>query len=390
VFLTCIGGPCSGKTSAINALPPTLGGFELLKVPEAATLYFERGGALPFGTDADLSGEYSPLDRNLLWEAWLIELKISLENAAHAASAARVNNVLEVEASASLPPCAVVCDRGILDSRAYLSNDVEWEQLLGLAGWDEAELLSRYKGVVCLAVAPEEYYNLGNEARHESFEVAQQRHGATWDAWRKAAERCDARAARQHADDFAAEFDLSGTSRSPSSSSSSGSGRHRAPSPVLVANPQDNFGAAAFSSEGGLDVMSSPFEAKSAALRSCIESTLLEHSLSEAASNSCGSIFGSGRRHLSSSSSSSSDGRQWSMPIDFIVAQAHAVATSSRLGSRSRSSSSGIDDSSSVYARSVALLRGVQSARRGDPEQRKFLAAAQQRDASQSLFRLEF
>lgn len=387
MFLSCIGGPCSGKTSAINALPPTLGGFELLKVPEAATLYFERGGALPFGTDADLSGEYSPLDRNLLWEAWLIELKISLENAAHAASAARVNNVLEGDAAASLPPCAVVCDRGILDSRAYLSNDVEWEQLLGLAGWDEAELLSRYKGVVCLAVAPEEYYNLGNEARHESFEVAQQRHGATWDAWRNAAERCDARAARQHADDFAAEFDLSGTSRS--TTSSSGGGRHRAPSPVLVANPQDTFGAVAFSSELGLDEMSSPFEAKSAALRSCIESTLLEHSLSEASSNSRGSIFGSGRRHFSSSSSS--DGRPWSMPIDFIVAQAHAVATTSHLGSRSgSSSSSGRNDSSSVYARSVALLRGVQSARRGDPEQRKFLAAAQQRDASQSLFRLEF
>jgi hypothetical protein len=353
-----------------------------LKVPEAATLYFERGGSLPFGTDADLSGEYSPLDRNLLWEAWLIELKISLENAAHAASAARVTTVLEGDSAASLPPCAVVCDRGILDSRAYLSSDAEWEQLLGLAGWDEAELLSRYKGVVCLAVAPEEYYNLGNEARHESFEVAQQRHGATWAAWRNAAERCDARAARQHADDFAAEFDLSGTSRA---SSSNGGGRHRAPSPVLVANPQDNFGAAtAYSSEEGLDEMTSPFEAKSAALRSCVESTLLEHSLSEAASNSRGSIFGSGRRHLSSSSSSSSSGH-WSMPIDFIVAQAHAVATSPHLGSHSGSSIS-----SSVYARSVALLRGVQSARRGDPEQRKVLAAAQQRDASQSLFRLEF
>ena len=32
------GGPCSGKTSAIESLPSSIAGFEIIKVPEAATL----------------------------------------------------------------------------------------------------------------------------------------------------------------------------------------------------------------------------------------------------------------------------------------------------------------------------------------------------------------
>ena len=138
------GGPCSGKTTAIKALPPVLEGHQLIKVPEAATLYFERGGALPFGTAADASGTYSPAARNLLWEAWLVELKISLENSAHAAGAA----LLRESGVAS----AVVCDRGIFDSRAYLVDDAEWAELLRLGRWDEADLLARYDGVACLDV----------------------------------------------------------------------------------------------------------------------------------------------------------------------------------------------------------------------------------------------
>jgi hypothetical protein len=264
-----------------------------------------------------------------------------------------------------------------------LASDVEWQQLLGLAGWEEAELLSRYQGVVCLAVAPESHYNLGNAARHESFAEATQRHGATWAAWRDAAQRCDARADRQHADDFAAEFDLSGASRSSGSSGSSG-GRHRAPSPELIANPQDAFPAAAFAA-GPADANSallSPFDAKVAALRACVEATLLSHAgayTGSSAESSSSSAAGLGRCHQRRSTNAAG---RWSMPVDFIVAQAHAVATSAYLGSGSGSSGS------SVYLRSVALLRDVQSARRGDSQRRKDLTAAHQRDAAQRLFQL--
>jgi predicted ATPase len=43
------GGPCSGKTTALETLPGRLPcGSKVLRVKEAATLYHERGGALPF------------------------------------------------------------------------------------------------------------------------------------------------------------------------------------------------------------------------------------------------------------------------------------------------------------------------------------------------------
>ena len=55
-MLVVTGGPCSGKTRAIEALPASMGGVALLRVPEAATLYFEQGGRLPFGAPVDASG----------------------------------------------------------------------------------------------------------------------------------------------------------------------------------------------------------------------------------------------------------------------------------------------------------------------------------------------
>ena len=153
----------------------------MLKVPEAATLYFERGGRFPFATPPDVSEFFGAGDRNLLWESWLVELKLSLEN--HAQSAAARSGAV-----------ALLCDRGIFDSRAYLASDDEWRRLLRLGGWGEAELLSRYCGVACLDVAPSSYYNLGNEARHESYAEALFRGDATWDAWCNAVVRVDSRA----------------------------------------------------------------------------------------------------------------------------------------------------------------------------------------------------
>ena len=111
------GGPCSGKTTAIDKLPAELSGWDLLKVPEAATLYFERGGRFPFATPPDVSEFFGAGDRNLLWESWLVELKLSLEN--HAQSAA---------ARSGGRKTALLCDRGIFDSRAYLASDDEWRR----------------------------------------------------------------------------------------------------------------------------------------------------------------------------------------------------------------------------------------------------------------------
>ena len=135
--LVVTGGPCSGKTTLLAATR-TLGGgrARVVAVPEAATLYHERGGRLPFGCAAvDASGAYDARARCLLWEAWLVTLKLSLEDAARddAAALARAGAA-----------AAVVCDRGVVDSAAYLADDAEWDELLALGGWDERSLLARY------------------------------------------------------------------------------------------------------------------------------------------------------------------------------------------------------------------------------------------------------
>lgn len=179
------GGPCSGKTSAIQSLPEELlpagstkdgEGWRTVIVPEAATLYHERGGNFPFGMPEDTSGQFSPLQRNLLWEAWLNELKISLENGALAL------------ARQSPRPCLLICDRGVCDSRAYMQSDEEWNSMLALAGWSEAEIASRYDAVFHLDVAPREFFNSNgegdsNEARTETYDEACALGGRTFAAW---------------------------------------------------------------------------------------------------------------------------------------------------------------------------------------------------------------
>mmetsp|Transcript_58711 Transcript_58711/g.132880 ORF Transcript_58711/g.132880 Transcript_58711/m.132880 type:complete len:364 (+) Transcript_58711:59-1150(+) len=298
------GGPCSGKSSAISELPKTLLGHEVVRVPEAATLYFSRGGRFPFSAPQDASGLFSPLQRNLLWESWLIELKMSLEN--HARSqAARV-------ASKSV----IICDRGTLDSRAYLSSDEEWADLLKLGGWSEAELLGRYHGVVCLEVAPEQYYtNENNEARHESYSEALDVHARTWDAWARSAERVRSTQSRR---DFRAEF-------LPAASP---------PLPVLVANPEPQDAA------GG--AKGAAFSAKVDRLQACLEGMIAqyEEAGAEARSNHGRAL---------------SEPAALTLPVSAIIAQADAIASR--------------PDLTVLGPASVKLLKEIQRARRHEAEQ---------------------
>ena len=166
------GGPCSGKTSAIEALPPTTpGGLRVLRVKEAATLYHERGGRLPFAKGQG--------HRNELWEAWLLELKLSLENGARRRA--------ERDARACGAGFLVVCDRGTLDSRAYCADEGAWRRVLALGGWRERELVERYAGVVHLGAAPDAAYNTDNSARTESCADARRLGDAVRRGWADAA-----------------------------------------------------------------------------------------------------------------------------------------------------------------------------------------------------------
>lgn len=150
------GAPCSGKTTAIDTLAadPTV-----IRVPEAATLYFDSGGRPP------LPGAR----RALLWEAWLVALKISLENAA-----------------STQPGRVVVCDRGVADSRAFVDD---WTGLLDMLGLTPKAVADRYDAVVHLDVVPPHLYNHDNRARVETFDEAARRGDVARDAWEETMQR---------------------------------------------------------------------------------------------------------------------------------------------------------------------------------------------------------
>lgn len=140
------GGPCAGKTTAmshlLNKQSELFPDYKVTVVPEAATLYHQYGARLPFGTAPSSCGKWSAEQRNLLWEALLCELKRTLE-------AETTNAAIKEER-----PCVVLCDRGIFDSRAYLPGVQAWHELLELAQWDEASLISRYDHCFHLAMCP--------------------------------------------------------------------------------------------------------------------------------------------------------------------------------------------------------------------------------------------
>lgn len=170
------GGPCSGKTTAMSYLQRNQAslfeGHSLLVVPEAATLYHKLGARLPFGTPASSCGQYSSEERNLLWELLLNELKRTLEVQC-------INEALEAGC-----PSIVCCDRGIVDSRAYLSSDEEYERMLSLGGWSASAVSARYDHVFHLAMCPQEaYQSENNAARRETYGEALALDQLTWDAW---------------------------------------------------------------------------------------------------------------------------------------------------------------------------------------------------------------
>ena len=341
------GGPCSGKTSAIESLPSSIAGFEIIKVPEAATLYFERGGRFPFGTPADSSGRFSPLDRNLLWESWLVELKISLENHAHFAAAAKAKQADVTNGYGA----ALICDRGIFDSRAYMASDDDWRKLLHMGGWSEAELLSRYAngGVACLDVAPRQLYNLGNEARHESYTEALFRGDETWDAWSNVVLRVDSRRKR-----LSSELVVTNRNHFGDSGSSS--------SDDIAGTKEQHLSSTSLCSPVRIPNMGSDFQAKTDSLRTFIENRLEGLAVTAKRQRSGASSL-DGKQREAPSSSASNFPSLLAMPIEFLVEQADTIATETDLGK--------------VYQQSVTLLRDVQIARRGDSARRRFLLSEQ-------------
>ncbi len=166
---SCVSGPCGGKTSSLNHLKEILTqkGFTVFTCPEAATLLASNGTHFP-GFSEDVR------EKLLIFEEELIKLEIAMENA------------LRGMARTESKPVVVLCDRGLMDIRAYVTKEI-WETLLQRVGFSNEDLLGRYD-IVChlvtTALDAEEFYTTSNnQARRETAEEARNLDMTTFNCW---------------------------------------------------------------------------------------------------------------------------------------------------------------------------------------------------------------
>lgn len=139
------GGPCGGKSTAMSRVQEafTQMGYTVLFVPETATELI-TGGVSPVscGSRAD-------------FQKGLLRLQLEKERVfTEAALTMKADKVL------------LVCDRGALDNKAYMTND-EFSAVLTSIGKSEVELRDNYDAVFHLTTAAkgaEEFYTTANNA----------------------------------------------------------------------------------------------------------------------------------------------------------------------------------------------------------------------------------
>jgi len=150
------GGPCAGKTTALSRVIEkfTDKGYLVLALPEAATLFNQAG--VNFSTN----------DKRFFHaaEKSLLQFQMEMEDA-----------FVKI-AEASDRPALIICDRGLMDVAAYLSNE-EWQALLDESGLSTVQARDkRYDAVLHLVTAAkgaEKFYTTANNnSRTENMELA--------------------------------------------------------------------------------------------------------------------------------------------------------------------------------------------------------------------------
>ena len=148
------GGPCAGKTTGMSWIQNafTERGYRVLFIPETATELIS-GGVAPWTCVSNQ--EYQKC-----------QLKLQLEK----------ENVFEFAASKmDAEKILIVCDRGALDNKAYMT-EADFAVALGYVNKNEVELIDSYDAVFHLVTAAkgaESFYTTANNtARTETVEEA--------------------------------------------------------------------------------------------------------------------------------------------------------------------------------------------------------------------------
>jgi len=165
--LVLTGGPCSGKTTGQARLSTFFEnmGWKVYRVPETAT-HLLSGGV-----------EFAQMDPEQV-EEFQEDLLLCM---------IQTEETFFRLARRSAQNCLVICDRGTMDARAYMSEE-SWDRVLKRNALNAVELRdNRYDQVVHLVTAAngaEDYYNTeDNPMRKEGLELARARDQATGEAW---------------------------------------------------------------------------------------------------------------------------------------------------------------------------------------------------------------
>ena len=160
------GGPCAGKTTGMSRIQRefTEKGYCVLFIPETATELIS-GGVAPWTLKSNADYQSCQMKLQLRKEAIFEEAAQKIKS---------YDNIL------------IVCDRGTLDNKAYMS-DSEFAEVLSDMGLNETELRDGYDAVFHLTTAAkgaEEFYTTANNsARTETVEQAREKDDKLISAW---------------------------------------------------------------------------------------------------------------------------------------------------------------------------------------------------------------
>ena len=149
------GGPCAGKTTGMGWIQKefTAMGYSVVFIPETATELIS-GGVAPW-----------TLESNLEYQLCQMKLQIEKEKVFEQAATKMYNS----------DKILIVCDRGAIDNKAYMT-DYEFKSVLNGLNVSETELRDTYDAVFHLVTAAkgaEKFYTLSNnQARTETVEEA--------------------------------------------------------------------------------------------------------------------------------------------------------------------------------------------------------------------------
>ncbi len=158
------GGPCAGKTTAFNWIQNNFPkqGYKVLFVSESATELI-TSGIVPWETAS-----------NLDFQQTIIKMQMEKEKIFE-----------EIARKLPFEKILIVCDRGVMDNKAYMSKR-DFNYLLKSLGVTETSLKDSYDAVFHLVTAAKgakEFYNLDNPARTETIEDAIKLDNALINAW---------------------------------------------------------------------------------------------------------------------------------------------------------------------------------------------------------------